>query len=697
MGARCSKRRTYNFPITNIQDLIFYEGCIGLTAEMYDDDDQINAGPGLVVPFQGRTLNEILRLSTLCIAAASKRELKAFMQLANNRYTREARMANKAAAATAAGSKAPGGGTAQTAAATGRRAKGSKFESYDARADFVRRLRELLEILNMKHWEKVFVADYDVAVARKMAADGDLPPALRKLDSTMSNPDVLDDVDLSKPQLPALSAPKVTGGAGDAKPLPYYLLGPAYLIISNDSDTKSYIEAYMFFPSMTKDMQPAPNYDFMAKSHQWLHRLLNDDMYKANGAGCEQPCLGTPKAVSTKSVKCDKHVTIMACGCRTDSDKDKSCFDKRRDYRRQIKKPDGSGTIRSQPIMYQYTVYRMNLSNPSISKMFKADSSSSLQLNIIPSDWDVYPGCKYTFLSRNRQFFTRLETAMVPIPGTRRGRGRRATQEYEAVTRFGLYFTRRDDVQALCKKKQKPKYSSPIFSIQASGYPKRAVIEGTSLNIYTAEEKKLFGTEDLAWSMKIAKDGAEEPISIVLLDNGKFDVVDKNNASVISAEFSAYVESGQKTYRSKIRDLPSDSMAPADGNEKFDPAAEYARRLRALKHWLRIRNLLREVDEKYGEAAPQVRPVIQQESGEFIEFDPNQDYEARYQQLVAELIRVGLMRPSASAAQTAAVSLSPPRRGARGSTNPGDTTFVAYNKDADFQQRLQQLQQAIHR
>lgn len=692
MGGGCSKRITFRDPIPHINNLIYYESCIGFTREMYEDEDQINSGPGFVLPFQGRNISQIIRHMVLGITAVSQNKVADFLTFANTyrkEDVRQKREKAKADAAAAAEAKA------KKKSETARGKSGSKSDEYefppfDSKKHYQERLRELLKKLGLMEWEAIFMMDYD----EKMAAteNSELPASLRsisKLGTSSSKPK------FDTPQLPALPSASVkSGGSGEQ---PYYLLGPAYLILSNDADSKMYIEAYLFFPSMTKDMKPSPNYDFLGKSHQWLNRLIRDNIYSAKEGGCEQSCFGTPQFVTTKREgRCNTRQTIYACGCRTDSDNVKSCYDKRREYRKEITKLNMDGTIggklRGQPIFYQFTVYRVDIKNPILSNLFTKDSSPNLMLNILPSEWNIFPGCKYSFLSRSGRYFTRFETTMLAVPGTLRGRGRRATMEYEPATRFGLYFSLTDDIPALCRQKRVPRAARPLFMIQMPGYPKRATIEGKMLNIYTSEEKALFGTEDLSWNMQIATEEAEEPIAMVLLDNGRFDVFDKSNKSVISLAFSKYVETGQATF---IKDVMRTGLSTDDTGE-YDPAVDYARRLEMLKKWLRARNLLVEIDAKFGTALDQrqVRGVLKDAVQDFQSFDINVDYEERYTQLVATLVKAGFKMEAKPKKTDAEPDAS---RRSRTPPKTSDVTFADYDETKDLETRLLQLKNAIHR
>jgi hypothetical protein len=543
----------------------------------------------------------------------------------------------------------------------------------------------------MAHWESIFVSDFKNKQLEE--AVNDVPPPFLM---PPANAGVMDldrmGIDLSTPQLPPLPPPPSADQKNASKNVPFYLMGPAYIIMSNDKDTNKFIEAYIYFPSMTKDAQPAPNYDFLAKSHQWLNRFLYDNIYTITGSpGCEQACFGTPNAVTSSRKGCNTHQTIYACGCRTDSDKQASCYDRKSQARKEIKKInlDGSpgSTIKGPPIYYQYTTYRINIGHRMIRNYFHKDSPRSLVLNVVPSNWNIFPGCKYSFLSRNRQFFTRFETTFLPIPGTRRGRGKRATMEYEPATRFGLHYTRKDDIPELCKKKRVPQFSRPLFIVQLPGYPKRAAVEGLMLNLYTSDDKALFGPEELAWSIQIATDDAQEPIAMVLLDNGRFDVYDKNNKSVLNPNFAKYVETGKSTF---IQGAGLATMytgaKPEDG--EYDPVADYARRLEMLRNWLRVRNLLIELETKYmGTLPPAGKRAVTYEIGEFQQFDPNVDYTERYKKLLAQLAKLGFSLSSTP--ETRKSSKTVPHR--------SDETFPEYNVNSDLEKRLVELKQAIHR
>lgn len=636
MGARCSRRVTYRYPVTTAgNNYMFYHGCIGLTGDMYNIEQQLASGPGLVVPFYGKTMNELMALSQVCIKSLAANKLKEFIEETvklrppNFRVSAAERRLGEQTGVNVPDPKQetpPTAGTEETD-------KEPDFLPYDERADLEKRLKDLLRKLNAMEWLPMLMADYDQRISdAKRMEESDLPPSVRAVEEKKAK---LSETKFATPQLPPLPSQKSNASGNEE----FVLLGPAYMLMSNDVDY-GVMEAYMFFPSITSDIRTSPNYDFLGRSHRWLNRLINDDMYVAKGAGCEQSCYGTPKYITTKRRgRCDKEETMYACGCRTDNPKRPACYHdpprRSRDFNKlQYKKGKGGA-----PIMYQYVVYRINPFHSSIKGSFDKDSPTEILTNIVSSLWDVFPGRKYSIISRNKQFHARFETVMTPIPGTQQGRGKNATMMYSPFSQFALFYNN-------------PRKYVPKLVIRARGYPVRVTIENNMLNIYTSDKKQVVATnESLQWSIQIAKDDAKPPLALVLLDDGRFDVFDRENKSVLTPQFSKYVEAANDLYK-KESDLPD--FVTTGENGEYDPEAEYLWRIENLRQWLRARSLLIEVvSQVYDIESTRVLQATGGEVGEFIPFDPNVDYAMRYNKLIELLNASGvpfLSIPSSSSA-----------------------------------------------
>lgn len=635
MGGRCSRHVTYRHPVPFVSQMyLLHYGCIGLTDDMYNIEQQLTAGPGLVIPFYGKSMDEMITLSQVCIKALASNKLKEFIeQTSASRPTKFKATAAEKRLSAQTGANVQSSQQDQSATedsnSNANTDKGPDFAPYDERADFEKRLKDLLRRLDKLDWLQMLMDDYDQRIEEKQRMENsDLPPSVRAVEEKTSN---VSSTKITTPQLPPLPAPKPSAQGGSDEEL--IVFGPAYMLLSNDADSK-YIEAYMFFPSITSDIRTSPNYDFLGRSHQWLNRLITDDIYIAKGAGCEQSCYGTPKYLTQKKRgRCDKDETMYACGCRTDNPKRPACYHdppkRKGDFpRMQYKKKKGTA-----PILYQYVIYKINQFHPTIKNAFHKDSPTELMTNIISSDWNVFPGCKYSMMSRNGRFHSRFETIMAPIPGTQRGR----TMMYQPTAQFGVFYNVSENIKELCKKRKVPQKSKPVMIIRAPGYPVRVTIERNMLNLYTSEKQQVIATgETLKWSIQIASDDAKPPFSMVLLDSGKFDVFDRENKSVITPKFANYVEAAISSNNTQQSNLPE--FVPTtniEGEQEYDPEKEYQRRLENLRDWLRARNLLVEVvSQVYDLNSVQVIQATGGEVGEFTPFDPNVDYAKRFNKLL---------------------------------------------------------------
>jgi hypothetical protein len=294
----------------------------------------------------------------------------------------------------------------------------------------------------------------------------------------------------------------------------------------------------------------------------------------------------------------------------------------------------------SAPIHYQFVVYRINIDHESINKFFTQDSPRTIVTNIIPSNWNVFPGCKYTLFSNNELYHTRFETTFEIIPGTRQGRGRRATYAYQPVAKFGIYQNSRENIRNMCKQKRIPQRSRPMASVVSAGYPIRLMIDGNMLKMYTAEDKPppVPTDEEVTWSIQIAKEGAKQPIALVLLDTGRFGVYDMDNNSVIAPSFEAYINASLSNNNAPV--------PPVASSGEYDPEEDYKNRLAQLRAWLIMSNLLVEVSEVYDIRSADIVRITGGEAtpdqyGNFQPFDLNIDYMKRLSELVSFMKKQG--------------------------------------------------------
>jgi hypothetical protein len=700
-----------------------YVGCMSLTRDTYASEQQMLAAPFLVVPIVARDINGIMDWTKRCIMAMGRNQYASFRkQLAEEAIkVRKAELGIDHDKST----KDSMGSFLER-----NRKEQKEFIDYDPVEAYKERLRELLKILDLMQYEEAYMSQY----APKSEEEKGQESSVGKRSSAK--------VSMG---LPSLRPPKEQSG-GEREP--YKFMGPAYIFVANDHERKSYVEAFLYFPSMTKDARPAPNFDFMGKCHRWLQRMIFDPMYNAAGTeGCGLSCFGTqdrrvitrPGQTKYLTLKFFKkriripigyrqelaNVYYMPCGCRSDNlnqcpipppepkkkkKKGLVTIKKKKPKKKERKHP-------GPPKVNFYVAYRINLNHPSCKPYFSPDSSHELSLNILPSNWDMYAGCKYNLISNNRQYFLKLETAYVPIPGTKKttkgkkqiGKKRKPAQETQLYTmggRMGLYRNNGENLVELCAKGQKPKRASLIYQGTHKGSPRRLVLEGGVLTIYAAVDKQ--STDDsVAWTMRVANEGAEEPLALVVLDNGQMDVFDKNNKSVVSDEFRRFLEKGMNDQK---RDL-----GVSDYDEEYDPAKDYARRLQHLIDWLRARRLLFDYVANVADLKSHtVRRLTGGDLGVYIPYDPTANYAKRVDALIKFLRENGYPDIQAPSTTLKTVREVPKRRRdpqpmdeeerqllkaaeKRPKTKGKQKEVVLpdYDYDADFKTRLEELMRIV--
>lgn len=666
MGGTCSReQRTIRAPVRTTSDnYMTLESCIGLPRDAYSVSQQLISGPGLVVPLFASSIGDMISLTKVCIAALSKNQMGEFKSYSDALRPKGASKLNF--------KQTPQSKNDKDSISQDTSPTGPEFTPFDTREDFRSRLQDLLKRMNIMGWEEAFLADFDA----KAAADA-------RKNNTNSPVSLAGG---GRPQLPALPKSVNLGGGSE----PYVLIGPAYLLVSNDVDN-NFIEGYLYFPSMTAAGRPSPNYDFMGKSHQWLNRLLHNEMYVAKGKGCEQTCLGsTSEITQDKNKQCDTNVSYLSCGCRSDNPDRPACFHdptkdtgefKSKHYRLKETKHPG------EPIYYQYVAYCVNIDHTSIKQFFTPDSPKNIVKNIIPSNWNVFTGCKYGLISNNGTYHSRLETTFQQVPGSYKG----GTYEYMPMAKFGIYRNDSEDTVALCQTNNMPKRSTLVAAITCMGYPTRLTIEGPSLKLYVTDEppEPIPKSEKVGWSIKIASDKAKQPIAMVLLDNGAFGVYDIENNDAISSAFTDYIDASLSNNDALLEDSGGD-------HGEYDPIADYQRRLKQLRDWLRIQNLLVEVaDDKQSvtttDTIVRLSKDVGGDVGTFTSYDPDVDYSSRLRKLVDILSQEGY-----KVADIPSVKHSDMIRGPMPLYDP-EPTIMEFDPTADYNTRLQQLQLVLQR
>jgi hypothetical protein len=676
MGGRSSKPAPAPTPAKSYgNEYIYYEGCMALTGDDYDAG-QMTAAPFLVVPIIDESLSKVVTWTKMCVKALGENRFKEF-EMALNAHMR-------AFAGSQEGIELPpgmslGGTEGQNITwqssmndALQQKLQDAVLEAYDPKKDFEQRLRDLLRILNLVNYEALYLKAFQYKPPKKPSEADDLimssmPDSLKiKTFNVMGSDGINMDRKIATPQLPGLPPARKSPSLADR---PYKFVGPAYLLVANNLDGPKYVESYLYFPSMTKDAIPAPNYDFIGRSHRWLFRFINDASYTTTGSRCQFQCFGTeppppPPPKQTKRVGRFGRIERfrgrrppppppperVMCGCRS-GDNEEVCG---KLEEREIKNKEGKVISKEPPFEISFIAYRLNLNHPFNQQYFAPDSPHKVQLNILPTEWDIYPGCKYSIISSNHKFYTRIESFDIPIPGTfqrgrkRAGRKRRpGTQLFTPAGKYGIYYNHNEDLVQLCKDKKKPTRMQPIFTVEKNGYPSRLVLEDGVLNLFFSADLVENDNEVSVWSMEVAEPEAAEPLALVLLDNGRMDVFDRNNKSVMSEKFRMFQEAQWARFGTGEPELMSLEMqgssvstnevlykdAGADG--EYDPRLEYARRLLHLKDWLRARNLLFEKVSQYVDLSSMTaKRLMKGDTSTFLTYNAEEDYRSRYGELV---------------------------------------------------------------
>jgi len=483
--------------------------------------------------------------------------------------------------------------------------------NFDFENNYRERIVELLNILNMTEAEAFYTSQYKYE-----------PPPMpeTKMDDDVSA-QLAGSQMYPSPQLPALPSKSTATGIGKGEREEYKFLGPVYLLVANvPHDRYQSIMGYLYFPSMTKDARPAPNYDHLGKAHRWLHRFIKHDLYNMEGTHeCKNVCNGIRNETRTKYKGVDYYIS---CGCSTPSDSSQPRC--RQEINRRRKNP-------GPPVTNYFTAYRINMQHISYRSYFASDSPEQLLLNIIPSSWDIFPGCKYIVMSRNDRFYMKFETVFVAIPGTVRGRGRGRTELFWPYGVFTVYHNEAEDLVELCNARKQPTKSTVLMYVGKRGTPKRMVLERNLLKMYCALDPE--GKQETeVWSLQAGLENADMPLAFVLLDDGKVQVFDRNNKPVVSQELTNLIEEGTKGVVALGDDITLESG-------EYDPEKEYQRRLEHLKDWLRLRKLLIEdVATVINLNSATIRSIVgEEETGRALPYDEKKNYKQRMYDLVAFL------------------------------------------------------------
>lgn len=351
--------------------------------------------------------------------------------------------------------------------------------------------------------------------------------------------------------------------------------GPVYFAAAFDHEQNK-IEAYLLFPNIQKTSKDKyRNVYERGVSNRWMGRLLTSSMYRVkppaycsfhNKYDVSQSKYATlpptnPPTTKQRSIKCKPQVYEVTnpknkqgdpisfmYGCRTDASA--LCYQ----YTRSEFKSMGIYDSKKKPYHYPnvfFHIYKLNEAEPRITRFIRVGSPTFISRNILPSELDLYVGCRYMLLSDNRQYCLALGNK-----------------------KFGIY---RNVDMSECSTNL-----VPVFERTFNGYTKtRLIVDSNMLYIYSEPSDN--DTERQVFSMKIAPDDAKPPIALMLEDDGTLAAFDKNSKKTIVID-----NKGQSN--SSLTNTNGAAQSNVLGSDGFDIVAERKRRLMNLYAYLQLAN-----------------------------------------------------------------------------------------------------------
>jgi hypothetical protein len=362
--------------------------------------------------------------------------------------------------------------------------------------------------------------------------------------------------------------------------------GPVYLFVAYDIE-RAFIEGFLFFPSMTKKAQKWPNHYFLGMAHRWMYRLIHGPDYR----------IARPR--SSCSVRVQDRSLEM--GCRTESSF--RCMQSKRMHKKM-------GLFRRRknrelyPAIY-YRMYNLNLAHPAVRDFVHPTSLSVLHRNILPSDLDMFMGCRYMLVSPSQQYFYVLNRSMLTL--------------FRSMGN--------EDITALCMRNRPPRLVVPVNRQYFRGFTNtRAVLEDGMLRVYSQYDPE--AADELVYQVQAASESAEPPFALVLEDSGRLVVYDATNRVVSSNLF----------------DQPSQPLE----DDEYDPVKDRRERMLQLIAYLKLIRLYRLV-QATSDADTLVQVGRQMDlllaNDQLPPYNSTEDYIARLEKLLGFLIRTRRILP----------------------------------------------------
>lgn len=344
----------------------------------------------------------------------------------------------------------------------------------------------------------------------------------------------------------------------------FQLNGPVYMFMRNWGFA---ISCRIIFPSMSKDGQPLFNYDNLGKAHRWVERLMGSGSY-LGGTRCNQACVSTPETLTKYRYgfpRCKRNRIFMPCGYINSKFKKKEKID-------------------------NYSVYSVNLENPTIRKYFQNSRIKTILYNILPSEWDMYVGPRYMLISENRKYYLILMPNLLGV--------------FSNVS-WG-------------KRGMSGRY---MYGIRFKGFPTKVSIESGVLTIYGIDPTS--DNDDILFRLELNK-GGQMPMALFLHDNGKLSLFDGNNVNVLNFD-----------KLNALLDRTEEEMIL----QGYDPNLDYRERIIRLLHWLKARNLISSMILPNDDRVLKALKIEYEDLRPDSEFNPAVNYEERVYTLI-NMLRV---------------------------------------------------------
>ena len=396
------------------------------------------------------------------------------------------------------------------------------------------------------------------------------------------------------------------------------IYGPVFFIIAKDFTFQNTYEGYIYFPSMyvTKNdngiitkIGRYRNYIELGTAHRWMHTLLYSRTFyrrpvalesgKREWTRCEMYNGRDPLKYGcrTDATHSDKNIA-NACKETEDILRDQGTFKTGDGYNPNTKIDYGTDYIPADKNYYPSSYFHSYQIDTFTSKSkflsyINQNSFTSLQLNVMLSDMEYYPGCAYMLISPNYRMTFSLNKDNIALG----------------------FNTKNIDLLKQCF--EFPNFANallPLKKYNLTGIPSRFIIENGVFNVYTLDTDG--GVESVNLSIQVidkkylddlkAKSKPQGQYALVLDNNGVFKAYDYNDKDVTSLGFTkSFVYSYSPNGNAEeiaANNTPSSLKYPGYGNDScyipnqpFNADKNYRCRMLNLMAYLRLKGLLIDV------------------------------------------------------------------------------------------------------